>query len=77
VNTKKFEKNNVVNTRSQEFYSDFDVYVHMVAHGSTWYTSHFTHSLLAFKHFPFRGTNVCIPLWEKSLSVVCSQEVTA
>jgi len=36
-----------------------------------------THSSSAFKHFPFRGTKVCIPLWKKSISVISSQEVTA
>ena len=76
-------RKNLANTRNQEFYSYFDVYVHTVTrgthgtHGNTRYTSHFTHSLLAFKYFPSRGTKVCIPLWKISISSICSQEVTA
>jgi hypothetical protein len=71
-NTKKFKKNNLVSTGSQKLYSDFTVYVYMVAHD----THHTSHIHYWFQAFPLRGTKLCTPLYKLPVSGVCKRQVT-
>lgn len=44
---------------------------------SRWYTPESTQLSLTFKHFSHHGTKAYIPVHNKSVSNLCSQEVTA